>query len=91
MIKLFLFLNKNLELLVEAVFRPGGSVFIPDQLLRLDQLADALDLPRAALADVPPARPARGRYAALYSLSAACRHLNSRGIAFGRVLVAPAD
>jgi hypothetical protein len=56
-----------------------------DQLLRLDQLADVLDLPRAALADVPPVRPARGRYAALYSLSAARRHLTDRGIAFGRV------
>jgi len=61
-----------------------------DQLLRLDQLADALDLPRAALADVPPARPARGRYAALYSLSAARRHLSGRGIAFDRPNVVPA-
>jgi hypothetical protein len=56
-----------------------------DQLLRLDQLADALDLPRAALAGVPPVRPARGRYAALYSLSAARRHLTERGIAFGHL------
>ena len=61
-----------------------------DQLLRLDQLADALDLPRAALAQVPPARPARGRYAALYSLSAARRHLAAQGIAFGRAQAAPA-
>jgi hypothetical protein len=61
-----------------------------DQLLRLDQLADALDLPRAVLAEVPPARPARGRYAALYSLSAARLHLRSRGIAFGRAQAAPA-
>ena len=61
-----------------------------DQLLRLDQLADALNLPRTALADVPPARPARGRYAALYSLSAARRHLSARGIAFDRLRVAPA-
>jgi hypothetical protein len=48
-------------------------------------LADALDLPRAVLADVPPVRPARGRYAALYSLSAARRHLTERGIAFGHL------
>ena len=61
-----------------------------DQLLRLDQLADALNLPRTALADVPPARPARGRYAALYSLSAARRHLSARGIAFDRLQVVPA-
>ena len=47
-----------------------------DQLLRLDQLADALNLPRRVLADVPPARPARGRYVAIYSLSAARRHLS---------------
>jgi len=63
---------------------------MPDQLLRLDQLADALNLPRTALADVPPARPARGRYAALYSLSAARRHLSARGIAFDRLRVVPA-
>ena len=61
-----------------------------DQMLRLDQLADALKLPRAALVDVPPARPARGRYAALYSLSAARRHLSTHGIAFDRAQVAPA-
>ena len=61
-----------------------------DQLLRLDQLAHALDLPRAALADVPPVRPARGRYAALYSLSTARRHLSARGIAYGRGRAAPA-
>jgi hypothetical protein len=61
-----------------------------DQLLRLDQLADALNLPRTVLADVPPARPARGRYAALYSLSAARLHLSARGIAFGRTWIAPA-
>ena len=61
-----------------------------DQLLRLDQLADALDMPRTALADVPPARPARGRYAALYSLSATRRHLTNCGIAYGRNESAPA-
>jgi len=61
-----------------------------DQLLRLDQLADALNLPRAVLADMPPARPARGRYAALYSLSAARRQLSARGIAFGRTAVTSA-
>ena len=61
-----------------------------DQLLRLDQLADAFNLPRTALADVPPVRPARGRYAALYSLSAARRHLTARGIGFDRLRVVPA-
>lgn len=55
-----------------------------DQLLRLDQLARALDLPRNLLAEVPPARPARGRYVALYSLAAARRFLSERGIAFDR-------
>lgn len=60
-----------------------------DQLLRLDQLADALNLPRTALVDVPPTRPARGRYAALYSLSAARRHLTGLGIAFSRLGVVP--
>lgn len=61
-----------------------------DQLLRLDQLADALNLPRRVLADVPPARPARGRYVAIYSLSAARRHLSERGIAFDRIGILPA-
>jgi hypothetical protein len=56
-----------------------------DQLLRLDQLARALDLPRNLLAEVPPARPARGRYFALYSLAAARRFLGERGIAPGRL------
>jgi hypothetical protein len=63
---------------------------MPDQLLRLDQLADALNLPRRALVDVPPTRPARGRYVALYSLSAARRHLRERGIAFDRAGILPA-
>lgn len=62
-----------------------------DQLLRLDQLADALNLPRTALVDVPPTRPARGRYAALYSLCAARSHLRERGIAFDRLAIQPAD
>jgi hypothetical protein len=53
-----------------------------DQLLRLDQLARVLDLPRSLLADIPPARPARGRYVALYSLAAARRFLDERGITF---------
>lgn len=56
-----------------------------DQLLRLDQLAEALNLPRPLLAEVPPARPARGRYVARYSLSQVRRHLAERGIAFGRL------
>lgn len=55
-----------------------------EQLLRLDQLACALDLPRSLLADVPPARPARGRYVALYSLAAARQFLGERGITFGQ-------
>jgi len=53
-----------------------------DQLLRLDQLARALDLPRNLLAELTPARPARGRYVALYSLAAARRFLGERGIAY---------
>lgn len=55
-----------------------------DQLLRLDQLAMALNLPRSVLAEVPPARPARGRYVALYSLAAARQYLRERGIALDR-------
>jgi hypothetical protein len=60
---------------------------ITDQLLRLDQLASELNLPRGLLADVPPARPARGRYAAFYSLFAARRYLTERGI--GPIASAP--
>lgn len=56
-----------------------------DQLLRMDQLARALDLPRNLLAELTPARPARGRYVALYSLAAARRFLGERGIAYERV------
>ena len=54
-----------------------------EHLLRLDQLAKALNLPRSLLAQIPPTRPARGRYVALYSLAAAREYLRQRGIAFG--------
>ena len=54
-----------------------------EHLLRLDQLAKALSLPRSFLAQIPPARPARGRYVARYSLAAAREYLRHRGIAFG--------
>ena len=60
-----------------------------EPLLRLDQLAWTLDVPRSLLADVPPARPARGRYPAAYSLSASRQYLAERGIAF-RYVGAPA-
>jgi len=52
-------------------------------LLRLDQLAKALNLPRTLLAQMPPTRPARGRYVALYSLVAAREYLRRRGITLG--------
>jgi hypothetical protein len=54
-----------------------------EHLLRLDQLAKALNLPRNLLAQIPPTRPARGRYVALYSLAAARDYLRQRGIALG--------
>lgn len=53
-----------------------------EHLLRLDQLAKALNLPGSLLAQIPPTRPARGRYVALYSLAAARDYLRQRGIAF---------
>ena len=48
-----------------------------EHLLRLDQLAKALSLPRSFLAQIPPARPARGRYVARYSLAVAREYLRS--------------
>jgi len=54
-----------------------------EHLLRLDQLAKALNLPRTLLAQMPPTRPARGRYVALYSLVAARDYLRRRGITLG--------
>jgi hypothetical protein len=54
-----------------------------EHLLRLDQLAKALCLPRSLLAQIPPARPARGRYVARYSLAAARDYLRQRGVVFG--------
>jgi hypothetical protein len=54
-----------------------------EPLLRLDQLAKALNLPRSLLAQIPPARPARGRYVARYSLAVAREHLRHLGIAVG--------
>jgi len=53
-----------------------------EHLLRLDQLAKALNLPRGLLAQMPPTRPARGRYVALYSIASAREYLRQRGIAF---------
>ena len=55
-----------------------------EHLLRLDQLAKALDLPRSLLAQIPPARPARGRYVARYSLAVAREYLRQHGIPPGR-------
>ncbi len=52
-----------------------------EQLLRLDQLAKALNLPRSLLAQIPPARPARGRYVARYNVAVAREYLRHRGIA----------
>lgn len=54
-----------------------------EHLLRLDQLAKALNLPRSLLKQIPPARPARGRYVARYSLAVAREYLRQRGIPFG--------
>lgn len=54
-----------------------------EHLLRLDQLAKALNLPRTLLAQIPPARPARGRYVARYSLANAREYLHNRGIPCG--------
>jgi len=53
-----------------------------EHLLRLDQLARVLNLPRSLLAQILPARPARGRYVARYSLAAARDYLRQRGVAF---------
>jgi hypothetical protein len=55
---------------------------VTEHLLRLDQLAKAPNLPRSLLAQVPPTRPARGRYVALYSLADAREYLRRQGIAF---------
>jgi len=56
---------------------------VTEYLLRVDQLAKALNLPRSLLAQIPPARPARGRYVARYSLATARDYLRQRGVAFG--------
>jgi len=56
-----------------------------EPLLRLDQLASTLNLPLHLLAEIPPVRPARGRYVALYSAAAAREHLNRRGMSYDRL------